>query len=97
MTHEFLEGSMVPPLRFADQHRVVDTVSLPSHVAPCGGVLGSATLVRPGAVHARVRTFANRNWYRPRFGRHVSPLILSKPMLEILLARIVMDETAPEA
>jgi hypothetical protein len=34
MANEFLEGSVVPPLRLADQHRIVDAVSLPSHVAP---------------------------------------------------------------
>ena len=34
VANEFLEGSVVSPLRLADQHRVVDAVSLPSHVAP---------------------------------------------------------------
>src|ERR1700751_1810067 len=83
MANEFLEGDAVSPLCLPDQHRVVDAVSLPGHVVPCGGVLGSATLVRPGPLHARVGTFATRNWYRPRFGRHVCASILGKPALEM--------------
>src|SRR5262249_24420239 len=84
MANEFLEGCAIPALRLADQHRVVDAASLPCHGGPCGGVLGSATLVPTRGSCARVRTLANRNWYRPRIGRHVCSSILSKPALKSL-------------
>ena len=39
--HQLLEGGAIAALRFADQQRVVDTAwTMPSHVAPCEGVLG---------------------------------------------------------
>jgi hypothetical protein len=69
---------------------------LPCHGGPCGGDLGSATLVRTRAPYIRVGTLANRNWYRPRIGRHVSLSILMQARLKPRPACIVMDETASE-
>jgi hypothetical protein len=45
VTHEFLEGGPVSPLRLADQHRVIDTAFLPSHAAPRGVLVFSSFVV----------------------------------------------------
>src|SRR6185369_16515370 len=80
MTNELLEGSAVSLLRLSDQRRVVDAVCLPSHVAPRNGVLGTAASSHP---ITRIGSFANRDWYSPRFGRHVVVFSQSLPEVNI--------------
>src|SRR5437660_12325191 len=43
---------------------------MPSHVAPCNGVLGSTVSSHPVACGAGMGPLANRKGYSPRIGRH---------------------------
>jgi len=58
VAHEFLEGGAVSTLRFADQHRVIDTAFLPSHAAPRG------VLVFPSCVFVKFPSCSTANSLR---------------------------------
>src|SRR6266403_6258375 len=81
MAHEFLEGSAVTALRFADQHRIVYAAFLTSHAAPRDGVQvlseyvltdnATADSLHPLACRFGAGPLANRKRYNPCIGRHV--------------------------
>src|ERR1700757_1153658 len=96
MPHQLLERSTVALLRLADQHRVVYAVSLASHEAPSGEVLGPTVIAFPAPPCIRVGTFANRNWNYARVGRHVVRYPQQTADRQYLfLACVVMDVAQP--